>query len=193
MNYNLARNNEQLGVFTAEEIQKGLANGTYVSSDLAWTAGMADWKTLGALPEFGSSPAYDPVPALPQNYAPASAASPVGASGSVPVGPVQVYPTHVSIGVAPTPGTAVASLVLGIISLVTCYFGILFAIPGLICGHMALKTIRESGNRFQGRGLAVAGLVLNYIWLGLFACIVIFLLIAGGVAAVGAKMSEVGG
>lgn len=49
----VARNNSVLGQFTEEEIRAGLANGTYLGSDLAWKAGKKDWAPLCSWPEFG--------------------------------------------------------------------------------------------------------------------------------------------
>jgi hypothetical protein len=47
-----------------------------------------------------------------------------------------------------------------------------FAFPYLgiaaaICGHLALSEIRSSGGFVEGRGFAIAGLVLGYVMLGL--------------------------
>ncbi|WP_061300257.1 DUF4190 domain-containing protein [Herbidospora cretacea] len=63
----------------------------------------------------------------------------------------------------PTNGLAVASLVMGLIGLVLCG---LTAILGVIFGHMALSRIKTSGE--EGHGLAVAGLVISYITIGLW-------------------------
>jgi len=60
-----------------------------------------------------------------------------------------------------TAGLAIWSLVLGILSL-TC-FSILSAIPGVICGHMALSKIKQSSGALAGQGLAIAGLVTGYM------------------------------
>jgi hypothetical protein len=60
-----------------------------------------------------------------------------------------------------TSGLAVWSLVLGILSLVC--FSILSAIPGVICGHMALSRIKRSAGTLAGQGLAIAGLVTGYL------------------------------
>jgi hypothetical protein len=65
--------------------------------------------------------------------------------------------------VAPTSGLAIASLVCGIVSLFLCYFSGVAAIPAVVCGHLALKRIRESVVPTGGRGLAVAGLVTGYL------------------------------
>jgi hypothetical protein len=58
----IARQTVQLGVFAAEEIAAGLANGRFQAADLAWTNGMAAWKPLGEWPEFA---AVATAPAIP--------------------------------------------------------------------------------------------------------------------------------
>jgi hypothetical protein len=60
-----------------------------------------------------------------------------------------------------TSALSIWSLVLGILSLCCC--GFLTAIPGVICGHMALSRIRRSGGSLGGQGLAIAGLVTGYV------------------------------
>ena len=66
---------------------------------------------------------------------------------------------------AKTPGIAVVSLVLGILGL-AC-IGPFGAIPAVICGHVAKSRIKSSGGSLQGDGLALAGLILGYVSIGL--------------------------
>jgi hypothetical protein len=40
---------------------------------------------------------------------------------------------------------------------------ILTAIPGVICGHVALSRIKRSGGSLSGQGLAIAGLITGYL------------------------------
>ena len=54
---------------------------------------------------------------------------------------------------------AVASLVSGILIFATLFA----ALPAIICGHLALRRIRQSAGSLAGRGLARAGLVLGYL------------------------------
>jgi len=75
-------------------------------------------------------------------------------------------------GNAPQPknsALAIWSLVLGIIGLVLLLacIGPLFAIPGVICGHLAYSHIRRSGGALAGQGVALAGLITGYISIGL--------------------------
>jgi hypothetical protein len=75
------------------------------------------------------------------------------------------YPGLAGYGapVAPTSGLAIASLVCGIVSLFLCYVHAVAAVPAVVCGHLALKRIRDSVVPTGGRGLAVAGLVTGYL------------------------------
>ncbi len=66
-------------------------------------------------------------------------------------------------------GLAIWSLVLGILGLVFLIFciGPLFAIPAVICGHMAYSRIKRSGGALAGGDFALAGLITGYIGLAL--------------------------
>jgi Domain of unknown function (DUF4190) len=64
-------------------------------------------------------------------------------------------------GYRPPPQTG--TNVMAILSLV---FAFVFAPAGIVLGHIARKQIRQSGE--QGGGLATAGLVLSYIFTGLY-------------------------
>jgi hypothetical protein len=44
-----------------------------------------------------------------------------------------------------------------------------FAIPAVICGHLALRRIQRSGGSLGGRGLALAGLITGYVGIALIA------------------------
>ena len=68
-----------------------------------------------------------------------------------------------------TPALAIWSLVLGIVGLlflVVC-IGPLFAIPGVICGHMAYSRIKHSSGALAGEGMALAGLITSYVSIGM--------------------------
>ena len=60
-----------------------------------------------------------------------------------------------------TSGKAIASLVLGLLSIVgMCLTGI----PGLIFGILGLSEIGKSNGRLGGKGLAIAGIVLSCLF-----------------------------
>ena len=68
-----------------------------------------------------------------------------------------------------TSGLATGSLVLGILGLVLLLLciGPLFAIPAVICGHIAYSRIKRSQGVLAGEGMALAGLIMGYINIGL--------------------------
>ncbi|MEO7932062.1 MAG: YIP1 family protein [Chthoniobacterales bacterium] len=63
------RAGQNLGIFTQTEVQTGLDTGRFLGTDLAWRAGMENWKPLGQWADFS----------LPVNVPPIIAPLPVGA------------------------------------------------------------------------------------------------------------------
>jgi hypothetical protein len=82
-----------------------------------------------------------------------------------PYQPYQAYQPYPAV--RPTNGLAVAALVCGIAAFavgITC-------VPAIICGHLARRQIRRTGE--QGDGLALAGLILGYVGVVLFVMLVL--------------------
>ena len=75
-------------------------------------------------------------------------------------------------------GLAVAALVLGILAFLTSIVGIVLAILAVIFGALALKRIREEPELYGGRKMAIAGLVLGIVLLGI-SILVLFIVAAG--------------
>jgi hypothetical protein len=89
---------------------------------------------------------------------PAPPPPPVG-WGSGPYQPVQRQTTN---------GFAVAALVLGIAVLCTGIFGGILAV---VFGNLALARIDDSQGMEKGRGMAITGIVLGWIAIGLTAVV----------------------
>jgi len=68
---------------------------------------------------------------------------------------------------------AVVSLIAGCVSLI---FGIFAAIPAIICGHLALGEIKKQPEK-DGKGLAMAGLIIGYVVTVLSVLIIVLFLI----------------
>jgi hypothetical protein len=144
--------------------------------------GVPPYGSMPAVPPYGSMPAVPPQPQAygSSSYSP-SAAQPYGypASGAQPYGypasgqPAYGYPAYgyPPYGYPPAPqrtsGLAVASLVLG---LVWIYW--IGSILAVIFGHIALAEIKRDP-RVGGRGLAIAGVVLGYIGLGVLVLVIV--------------------
>jgi hypothetical protein len=75
-----------------------------------------------------------------------------------------------------TDGKAIASLVLGILSLTL--FWILAGIPAVVLGHISRSSIKKSLGRLKGDGMALAGLIMGYLSLAALPFILIVAAIA---------------
>ena len=62
-------------------------------------------------------------------------------------------------------GWAKASLILGLLQLVTC---IVATLPAIVCGHIALRQIKKAAGAQAGRDMALAGTLLGYVGLMTF-------------------------
>ena len=182
---------EQIQV--SEDELKALAEGGTVKPDsLIWNETMSDWKPCREVKPDWFSPAPRSAPsAVPLSPSPGA---PIGAgtggtaprsstpnylatTSSTPQPPPQPYRTA-----PPTDGLALASLICSIAGLafMSCYFaGIPFSIAGVICGHLCRNRLVAQGNNTSA-GLALAGLIIGYVGVGLFAIVVLaFLALIG--------------
>jgi prepilin-type processing-associated H-X9-DG protein len=130
---------KEYGPVSSDQIQQWIAQGRINAHTRAKADG-GEWKTLGDFPEFATTISQrppPPPPSAPHAYAP-----------SVP--PVK------------TSGMAIASLILGILGIVSC--GIT-SIIGLILGIVAMVRIRKSNGALSGNGLALAGTIVSAFFL----------------------------
>jgi len=131
----------EYGPITAERLREWIAEGRANAQTRAQAEGTAQWKPLTEYLEFAPLLARTPLP----RFAPAP------------------------ISITPTPRTnpmALASLVMGILALTCCVcccgccYGFPFNVLGVIFALVALSQINHDPQSQQGRGLAIAGLVL---------------------------------
>lgn len=158
MDWYYSKNASQYGPVPEDELKAKIATGEVGPADLVWKDGMRDWTPSGSVPELAArtpmTPAgYDTSGHSRNPEPPAQTPYQTPASTGVP--------TSVYVATPPTSGLAIASLVCGIMGLVTCLC--LPGIPAVVCGHMALSRIAEAQGRLGGRGLAIAGLVTGYL------------------------------
>jgi len=172
MHWYYSKNSTQLGPVSDDELQAKLACGEVTGTDLVWREGMADWRAVSVVEELRAAlVSKDPL------AAPMVPAGGVSSPYAPPYAPS--YPTSGMPVSLPTSGLAVASLVCGIIGLVTC---MLFpGIPAVICGHMALNHLSRPEVRMTGRGMAITGLVMGYLSILVLAGFVVLFII--GVAS----------
>ena len=125
----------QYGPVAAEQIRQWIAEGRVDSRTAVFPDGAKDWTFAGLLPEFAAL--------FPAGTPPA-------------VTPLQARKTS---------GFATAGMVCGSISwiMLCCCAGLPFNILGLIFSLIGLSQINGQPERYEGRGQAIAGLVLSIL------------------------------
>lgn len=118
------------------------------------------------------SPSEEPTLDMPDVYRPPlaqpSAQQPLQAGWKPP--PPPPYST------APQQSIAIASLVLGIVSITVgwcCYFGVLTSPIALALGIYALVQIKNDPTRYGGRGLALGGILTGGLYFVFLALIIL--------------------
>lgn len=106
-------------------------------------------------------------------------------AGQMPIGPQSGMPPppaySAPMAQAETEPMAIASLVLSIGGWMFC--PLLFSVLGVIFGYMARTRIRESAGRLQGDGIALAGIIIGWIGIGIVVAVVVLMLILLAVGA----------
>jgi hypothetical protein len=72
-------------------------------------------------------------------------------------------------------GSAIASLVMGIMA--WTFLPILGALVAIICGHIGVAEVKKGNGYVKGKGMAVAGLVMGYVQIGLIILFVVGMLV----------------
>ena len=72
-----------------------------------------------------------------------------------------------------TSGKAIASLVLGIFSVLFLFLGFPLAVLAVVFGHISRSDITKSAGRLKGAGMALAGLILGYIGVAFIPLLII--------------------
>ena len=116
---------------------------------------MTDWLPISqVLPPLSNQNVATPTPPSTDGtpYAPPAADLNVGPGVPPPTGPANN-------------GLAIASLICGIMGFLCG--GIFVAVPAIIMGHIARGQINREPEKFQGGGMALAGLILGYVCLAI--------------------------
>lgn len=128
------------------------------------------WRTPPMPPSV--SPTEQPTLDMPDSYRPPLAGfnqpQPLEARWTPP--PPPAYP------VAQQQGLAIASLVLGIVSITVgwcCSFGILTSPIAIILGIISLVQIKNDPNRYGGKGMAIGGIATGALYFVVLALIVL--------------------
>lgn len=144
---------KEYGPVSADTVREWVAQGRADARTRVLVEGATEWKTLGELPEFL-----------------------VGQPGPSPAVPPQPFPTSTSVTEKRTNVLATTGLVLAIFSItlgLCCCYGFPFNIAGLICSVIALTQINRDPLGQQGKGLALAGIVISVVSLLLAVLLII--------------------
>ncbi|HKP04439.1 MAG TPA: DUF4339 domain-containing protein [Chthoniobacterales bacterium] len=163
----VGKNGQQLGPFSLEEVNRKLADRTFLGTDLAWYEGAAGWAPLSSVAGVVLPPAESTAPAVPvAGAAPMPAPTPAPVPAAVPSRP-SAYPAQpVATGSRSYKTMArVGWILLGATLLISC-------IPILGCGAwilvwpvaiaaiiLGIITISRGGTG-SGIGLIIAAIVL---------------------------------
>ena len=124
---------QQYGPVSADQIRRWIAEGRIESRTPTFTDGAADWTFAGLLPEFANCFATATPPGITPPGQPAR-----------------------------TNSYATAGLVCSILAWICCC-GFPFNLLGLVFSLVALSQIKRRSGLYEGRGLAVAGLILSVV------------------------------
>lgn len=136
----------QYGPVSAEQLQQWIAEGRANAQTQTFAEGAAGWKPLGAVPEFTARFAPQTPPTI-----------------SPPI-PGTVRKTN---------SNAMAGLIFGILAFFCCC-KFLFGPLGIVFSLIGLSEINRHPEYYEGRGLAVAGLVLSI--LSLLLAVMLFMI-----------------
>ena len=136
---------KEYGPITASQVLQWITEGRANAQTRAVLEGTTDWKPLTEFAEF--SQAFVTTPG------PAAAPSPAAPT------PIQVAPVRKANPLALT------GMILGIISMpfTCCCYGLPFNVVGLILSIIALTQIRQDPLNQEGKGMALAGLILSIV------------------------------
>jgi len=151
------------GPASLEQLRRWIAEGRANALTRTQAESMPEWKLLGALPEFAGN-LGPPIPSAIQPLPP----------GATMAGPMPR--TNNSL--------AIAGLIFGILSL-TCCCGFPLNLLGLIFSLVGLSQIHRQPERYEGRGFAIAGLVLSAVSLCFTFGILLFNLLLAPLSALG--------
>jgi Domain of unknown function (DUF4190) len=153
----IGEDGKEYGPATPEQIRQWIAEGRVEHRTPIFVDGARDWNFVGLLPDFAGLFAMSGTP--PPPIAPPRGTSAAGR-------------------MAKTNSYAQAGMIFGILSLVCCCCGFPFGILGLVFSLIGLSQINANPELHEGRGMAIAGLVLSIASLLLGAGSMFFNLLA---------------
>ena len=193
MQYFYANGNEQRGPHSLEELASfGLRPDT-----LVWREGMDQWQRADTLPELVERAAQLEAERAEQERLLREQQQPVVAEATMPAvptaaqhvpqyqqtQPIAYHGTAPGTEMAPS-GLAIASMILGIVSVLSLCIVVYGLLPGIPCSILAVVfgfSAKGKANRGEagGRGMAIAGLVMGFVYLGLWGALLLVGIVIG--------------
>lgn len=129
----------EYGPVSIDQLRQWIHEGRANAETRVRAQGTTQWTTIGALSELSTT--ASPAP---------STITPIAAQGT---------------SLRRTNSMAVTGLIMGILAMTIglCCCGLPFNVLGLIFSAMALNQIKNSPDLYEGRGIAIAGLVLSIL------------------------------
>lgn len=143
----LGGDGKEYGPIAADVVRWWIKEGRANAQTMVQLDGSSGWVALGHVPEFAA--VFNRPPAFP-----ATVTNPVPANNPF----------------------ALTGFILSLVSLtfgLCCCYGLPFSVTGIIFSAVGLVQIRKQPERFSGRGLAIAGIVLGIISLVLVSILMI--------------------
>jgi hypothetical protein len=133
---------KEYGPISSVQLARWVNEGRANAQTIAAAEGSGEWKPLASFPEFSL---WFGKPFAPPGALSGGATGPGAARG--------------------TNGFAVVGLVMGLLSITLqcCCYGVPFNILGVVFSLIALSQIKQNPRLYDGKGVAVAGLVLSLL------------------------------
>ena len=160
---------KQNGPISLQDLLYKISVGELNGNDYAWREGFEEWQPISNIPELQIT-------------------SKSAGAGPPPVPYHSINPPQGMSAKSHTSGLAIASLCLGIGSIILC--GIILGIPAVICGHLALGEIKRSQPKLEGKTMAVIGLITGYLSILSSVGMIFFFLLLGNAAILGFDQRE---
>ncbi len=136
----IGNDGQEYGPVSGEQIRAWIAEGRVERRTPVFVDGAKDWNFVGMLPEFTNC---------------------FAAAGTPPAIAPPVRGASTAGQMAKTNSYAQAGMIFGILSLTCCCCGFPFGILGLVFSLVGLSQINADPELHEGRGMAIAGLVLS--------------------------------
>ncbi|GAA2776743.1 DUF4190 domain-containing protein [Saccharopolyspora taberi] len=75
-------------------------------------------------------------------------------------------------------GMAIASMVVSLVGMISCYGALIICPVGAILGHVAQNQIKKSPQQSLGGGMALTGILVGWIVFGIWLLLLTFVILA---------------